>query len=346
MRYALVTLTKGGILQAKALKEKIDGVENNNKIDSYTLDKYSDNETLPIKGKLGDFVGTIFNVYDSIIFIMATGIVVRVISKYIVHKSIDPAILVMDENGKCIISLLSGHLGGANDIANFIAEITGAIPVITTASDVKGKIAVDTLAMKLNLEIEDFEKAKNITSLIVNDEIVNIVSDFKFNYDIPQNILLGNIDNTKGTIYITNKKDFPRVSPSVALIPKNIVIGIGCRKGVSKERIIEAIKKTMLKLNINKRSIKHLATIDIKSKEQGILEACNFFNVPLEIIEKEEIEKVEDKFNTSDFVKKSIGVGAVCEPCAYLSSNDGKFIMNKHKFNGITLAIWEENYEK
>lgn len=337
MKWGVITLTKGALGKAKEIKKHIKNV------DIYKLSKWNDEECKSINGKLEEFVGEIFSKYDVLLFIMASGIVVRVISKYIKDKTLDPAILVMDEKGKHVISLLSGHLGGANDAAIFVSKKIGAEPVITTASDVKESIAVDTLAMKLNLNIESLKDAKDITAMIVNDESVGVISDIKIDFELPNNITLIDKpnDNLNGLIYISNKNNNFKI-PYVHLIPKNIVIGIGCKKDMPRERIIESIKQTLSKLNINHKSLKMICTVDVKANEKGIIEASDFYNVPTKIVNRDEIKEVENMFDTSDFVKKSIGVGAVCEPCGYIGSNKGICLMKKTSFNGITLAVWEE----
>lgn len=337
MKWGVITLTKGALNKAKEIKKHI------NDIDIYTLPKWNDEECKSINKKLEEFVGEIFSKYDVLIFIMASGIVVRVIAKYIKDKTLDPAVLVIDEKGNHVISLLSGHLGGANDAAVFISEKIGAEPVITTASDVKESLAVDTIAMKLNLSIESLKKAKDITSMIVNDESVGIISDIKIDFKLPNNItLINKIDEkTRGLIYISNKiSDFN--IPYVHLIPKNIVIGIGCRKDIITERIIESINSALSKLNIHYKSLKMICTVDVKEKEKGIIETSEFFNVPIKIVNRDEIKEVENMFETSSFVKKSIGVGSVCEPCGYIGSNNGICLMKKTSFDGITLSVWEE----
>lgn len=349
MKRAVVTLTKEGLVKAKEIKSIY------NDMDVYVWHKWNDGSAHSIETKLSIFVDTIFHKYDIIIFIMSTGIVIRVIAKHLKHKAVDPAILVMDEKGKFVISLLSGHIGGANEETKKVAKILGAQAVITTASDVKNSIAVDTLAMKLGCEIGSFDDAKNITGLIVNDEKVGLITDVKIDVDLPHNIKLLNdkilnreslinkdYDGLKGLIYISNKKNITSNIPKVQLMPKNIIIGVGCKRDTESSRIIDAIKVSLDNLGLNEKSIKTISTVDIKKDEIGIIETSKYFDVNLEIIHRQEISEIENKFQSSDFVKKTIGVGSVCEPCGYISSNNGKCIMNKKTFNGITLSIWEE----
>ncbi|WIV11806.1 cobalt-precorrin 5A hydrolase [Proteiniborus sp. MB09-C3] len=336
MNWAVVTLTKGGTHQAKKVKRLL----NEMNLDIYTLEKWTDEETLTIDRKLDEFIGSIFYSYDIILFIMATGIVVRSIAKYIVNKTTDPGVLVMDERGQFVISLLSGHLGGANKAAELLADKIGGQPVITTASDVKGLIAVDTLAEKLDCQISSMTNAKNVTALIVNDEMVRIESDIDMGIELPDNIVTEG--EAKGRIYVTNRILNIDHIYEVQLIPKNIIIGIGCKSGISSEAIICAVTEALNSLNIDCRSIKHFATVDVKQKEAGIFEAAKHYETIVKIVQREEIKTVEHKFQCSEFVRKTIGVGAVCEPCAALTAKKGHFLMRKKSYSGITLSIWEE----
>ncbi|MBS4538575.1 cobalt-precorrin 5A hydrolase [Clostridium sp. D2Q-11] len=339
MKLAIITLTKGGIIQAKRIKSY------KNNADIYTLDKYCIEELYAIEGKLSEYMPVLFEKYDTLLFIMATGVVVRSISKHIKHKTLDPAILVMDEKGRFIISLLSGHIGGANEAAQSLANLIGAQPVITTASDVKGVIPIDMLAIRLKCYIDNMEDAKDITSLLVNEEPVGIETDISIDPEILKGFILKNqkeFNSIKGIVNITNKKEVKSSYKSVQLVPQNIVIGIGCRRGISRNKILEAINLSMNDLNLHIKSIKALATIDVKRDEIGILDAAKCLHIPLTIIDRDRIKRIESKFNSSDFVRKTIGVGSVCEPCGYIVSKKGKCLMRKKAYEGITISIWKE----
>ncbi|WP_129596163.1 cobalt-precorrin 5A hydrolase [Anaerophilus nitritogenes] len=338
---AIITLTKGGACLGYRLLKNMDNTV------LYVNSKFiiKEDNIYPIKEKFSDFVSKLFNQYECLIFIMATGIVVRTIAPNIKDKKADPAILVLDEKGKNVISLLSGHIGGANEYTKHIAIILGANPVITTASDVNDSIAIDTLSMMIGGEIENFSDATKITAHIVNGEKVGIDSDIPINIPLPENIVYikDHIKNCIGMIYITNKEKIkPIAIDQVIIRPKNIILGIGCRRRKSKEEILKAIDDCLEKLNISKKSIKHIATVDLKKDEKGLIEAAKELKIPLMIIAREEIKKVQDQFEGSEFVKKITGVGAVCEPVAYLSGKDGNFIQNKKKYDGITIAVFEE----
>lgn len=340
---AIITLTKGGMeLGLKLLNEYEDSVLYiNKKFDA------EGERVRKINNGIKELVSSLFEEYKCLVFIMATGIVVRSIAPYLESKAKDPAVIVMDEKGRNVISLLSGHLGGANEITLDIAEILKSNPVITTASDVNNTLAVDTLAMKLGCVIENLRDATRVTSHIVNGEKIGVVSKNNFNIKLPDNFTMlrsiEEIKGFKGIINITNERKIDKSKlDTVVLRPRNIIIGVGCRRNKAKEEIITAIMDSLDKTNKSHLSIKHIATIDAKRNEKGIIDAADYYGVPLIIVDSEKVKNVEKNFETSEFVRKSIGVGAVAEPVAILSSNRGSLIFKKTKYDGITIAIVEE----
>lgn len=327
MKLAVWTVTRGAGLNGVEIKNKIEG------IDVFTLSKFKIDNSIQMEN-FTEELNEAFNKYDGHIFIMATGIVIRKIASLIKSKDVDPAIVVIDEGMNFVISLLSGHLGGANDLTQNLHEIFGLVPIITTSSDVTGKIAVDTLSQKLKCNLKSLEAAKKVTSLIVDGKNVEL--------SLPKNICN---ENPEGVVVISNKENLEVVH----LYPENLVIGIGSRRGIEKEKVYEFLIETLEKHNLSLKSIKHFATVDLKADEKGIVETARELGKELKIVSREEILTVEDMFHGSEFVKKEIGVKAVSEPCAYLtSSKDGKFIEIKAKKDGMTISIYEERfiYEK
>ncbi len=344
MSKAIITLTRGGFDLGKRLQQMVEGstlyVNEKFDIEGARMQRIEKNFT--------DFVGDIFNQYECLIFIMAAGIVVRAIAPHIKDKKLDPAVLVLDEKGENVISLLSGHLGGANAYTLSIAALLGGNPVITTASDVNQSIAVDTLAMVLNCAIEDYKDATRITAHIVNGEWIGIQSDIPIDFPLPENIHVVDgkeLENEKykGLIYITERQVTKHSNHDhVVLRPKNIVLGMGCRKGKSEAEIMAAIHSTLKNLNIDPISIKHIATVDVKQNEPGLIGAAKALKVPLVIIGRESIVTVEKEFDRSEFVERTIGVGSVCEPVAMLSCKEGTWLQRKTVYDGITIAVMRE----
>jgi len=288
----------------------------------------------------------IFEHFDGIVFISSTGIAIRISAPFIKSKSDDPAIVVVDDLGRYSISLLSGHLGGANELAEHIAKYLKCQAIITTASDGRGIEAVDMFAKRNNLFIENLEDAKKITSMMIDGE------DIKLQYEIDDKlgcvytakknegkIGYSNIveENEAGAIFVTSKLCINYDKPSCILRAKNITVGLGCRRGKTKDEIISAIITVFSDNDLSINSIKQIATVDVKQDEIGIIEACKNLKCEMMIISREAIKVVQDKFNKSSFVEDTIGVSSVCEPCAYISG--GELIVRRTAINGITIAI-------
>jgi cobalt-precorrin 5A hydrolase len=340
MRLAIITLTKKAGEKGVEIKKLLTPTNRFKTIDVFTLSKYSDDKTIPMENGFKDTISKIFDSYDSLYFVMASGIVVRTIAPLLKSKDVDPAVITSDEDGRFIVSLVSGHLGGANELASLIAENIGGIPVISTASDVSGSIAVDTIAMKLKAHLRDLEGAKDVTALIVNGERVEL--------RLPKNMVVDSLNcektknikkDTAGIVVVSNRLDIEVTQ----IIPKNIILGIGCRRDTPAETILDGIKLSMKECNLHMDSIKHLATVDVKADEVGLLKVCDILDKKLIIIDREQIKPIQDNYEGSDFVEKTIGVRCVSAPAAYLSSDKGgKFIKEKKRYNGVTISIYEE----
>ena len=333
MKLAFWTVTKGAGNIAREYKEKLKEHLKDYEIDVFTLKKYDVENTIQIENFTSN-INEKFSQYDGHIFIMASGIVIRKIAGLIGTKDKDPAVLLIDEGKHFVISLLSGHLGGANELTHSLANILKLIPVITTSSDVTGKIAVDTISQKLNAELEDLKSAKDITSLIVNGQKVNIL--------LPKNVKVSDTNSADGFILVSNKKNIKYTR----IYPKNLILGIGCKKDTKAEDILSVIENCLDKNNLDIKSVKKIATVDVKENEQGLINAAKFLNLDLEIVSRDKIKKIQNQFEGSDFVEKTIEVRAVSEPVALLSSvGNGKFLVMKEKYNGITISIYEEEIE-
>ena len=295
-----------------------------------------------VEGGIKTFLNQSWNDYDGFIFISATGIAIRMINSYIESKTKDPAIVVVDDFGKFSISLLSGHLGGANKIAQWIGENIGAIPVITTASDSRGIDSIDMFAKENNYYMEDMNSITKITSMMVNEKRIGLYTEdgVAINYENIEIIQdLNNIDQTlDGAIIVSSKHDIGKIGvPYTVLRPRNINIGIGCKKGIDTEIIIDAIEAALIDKNLSIRSIKSMGTVEVKRFEVGIIKAAEYLKCPLKIFTLDEIRPLEDMFQKSQFVKDTIGVYSVSEPCAYLLGGD--LITRKSRYNGVTISI-------
>ncbi len=269
--------------------------------------------------------------YANILFIGACGIAVRAIAPFVVDKQIDPAVVVCDDRGKNVISLVAGHIGGANRLAKKIAEKTEGRAVITTATDVNEKFAVDTWAVENDLYITDIEMVKKISAALLNNETIGFYSKL---YETPE----GLFDNGKYGIYV-GYKDMRPFDHTLTLVPRCIVAGIGCKKGTDKDTIKAVLDKVLKENHINKNAIYKIASIDIKKDEKGLIDLAKEMNIDFDTYTAEDLNSLKGDFTQSAFVEETTGVDCVCErACA---ANFGKVIVKKYAENGVTVALGE-----
>ena len=323
MKTAVISVTKAGDAIADKLSAEME-------IDLYS--KYR-NKDFDIN-KASKYA---FENYRSIIYICSTGIAVRSLAPYLKGKAADPGVVVIDSSGRFSISLTGGHLGGANDLCLRVSEITGAEAVITTATDNLGITAPDVIAARNGLIVDDLKAAKNIAALMVQREKIAF-TDFKKEISKPDGYSK-NSEDAKGIVYVTDRarEEIPDDIKALKLVRRDIILGIGCRKSFSAEKMLDTVMCSLASNNIDKRAVKAVATIDIKSDEEAIIKLVQYFNAEFYTFSKEEIKKVQDKYDKSSFVDKVAGVSSVCEPCTELAG--GNIIKGKMKLDGMTLCI-------
>lgn len=279
---------------------------------------------------------------DSIIFVGSAGIAVRAIAPFVKCKKNDPAVICMDERGINIISLLSGHIGGANKLTLKVAEIVEGNPVITTATDINGKFAVDEWAHSRNLHIMSLKRAREITADILENKMIGFETSFKVNGSLPPEI---NLDEKQIGICVSLNSNNTPFKNTLNLIPKIISVGVGCRKGTDFTDIYNAIKEVLMKHNISHFAINSINSIDLKKDEEGIKKTARIFNVPFHTYSKDELSKIPGQFSDSDFVKKVAGVDTVCERAAIMGSKSKILIIKKTVVNSVTVAAAVDDYE-
>ena len=276
------------------------------------------------------------------IFIGATGIAIRSIAPYIRSKTRDPAVISIDEQGKFVIPLLSGHIGGANSLATGIAAFLGAVPVITTATDVNDLFAVDEWAARHKMSIFNMDAAKTFASYLVDCKKVGVKSEFPVKGTLPRGLVLAE-EGPVGMAISLRKTVQPFVE-TVVLRPRILHLGIGCRRGTSKDKIEEIVIQELARLKVTLSVVKGIASIDVKKDEQGLLTFADECALPIRFYSAEELNAVEGEFTPSDFVAKTVGVDNVCERAAVLDSNGGRLLLRKTGRNGVTLAVAVENF--
>lgn len=319
-------------------------------------------------GGLKKWCESVFFDSDALIFIGACGIAVRTIAPFLKSKTEDPAVVVSDEQGKNIISLLSGHLGGGNELTEYLAKELGANPVITTASDVNGRIAIDVWAKKNHLVITDLKMAKVIAAKIVAGEKVPFYCGGNICGQVPDELGLRLTDEAAEQCQASEadrleKMQEPAVAVSVHtgwgpnvlhLIPKTVAMGIGCKRGKSCGEIRAKAEEVLRKYRIAPESICKIASIDIKAKEPGLCAFAEELSVPFETFSAEELQEVSGEYEVSAFVKQITGVDNVCERAAMAVFSEeeqkkAKFICRKTAAGGVTIALvcreWGVSFE-
>jgi cobalt-precorrin 5A hydrolase len=291
-------------------------------------------------GSLGAWTEAHFALDDALIFVGSAGIAVRAIAPHVKSKITDPAVIVVDELGTYSISLLSGHLGGANELAVEIARFLGAIPVITTASDLNNVFAVDTWAKQQGLVIANPERIKWVSSRLLAGEIVKLKSRFPIEGKPPESVELTDGPSDILVTYRTRGK-----AEALRLVPPVVTLGIGCKKGMDVESIEIAFSMMLTKANCHIAAVKRVCSIDLKANETGILEFCRRHALPFCTFSASALADVPGKFSSSAFVKSATGVDNVCERSAVLGSGkNGRLLTKKDAEHGITMALAIEPY--
>lgn len=336
-RVLLITCSVRGYATMQKLAKKlgkISGAEIITKVKCEALPEVSMKET--VKACVDEY----FEQVDAIVFVTASGIAVRSVAEHLAHKSEDPAIVCMDECGKHVISLVSGHAGGANALTQMLADVMWATPVITTATDVEGQFSIDDYAREHNFVVTDWAKAKAISAEVLAagakpvwiEEPVVAQGEEKRACEIGSHQV------------IITPKDVPVDAQTLQLIPRCIVAGVGCKKGTPVDKIEHAVQEAFAKAGLRMEALCAVASINLKKEEAGLLEFCETRNVPFETYAAEELQAVPGSYSASEFVSGVTGVDNVCERSAvkYASEhgmNQGERLLRKQAYGGVTVAL-------
>jgi cobalt-precorrin 5A hydrolase len=272
--------------------------------------------------------------YDGFICIMATGIVVRSIAPLIADKKTDPCIIVCDQKGSFVISLLSGHLGGGNGLASKIAAITGGQAVITTASDTLGLVALDIWARDNNLTPPDRNELTQITTRLVNRKKLSVYCD-GLTSSLPNGLVSTSIPE-EADIIISNKS--AKNGQAVQFYPQNLVVGIGCNRGTPLSEFEDALAELFSDLQLSCKSIRNLASIDKKNDEVGLLEFAEKNKWSIDFFDNSTINS-QNNLEISFAALKAVGAIGVAEPAALLSAKSNLLISRKRKWKNVTMAV-------
>lgn len=333
MKLAIISVSDKGKKLALNLKDKLDSDSTIIKCDLYhkNVKKY-----FPI----------LFYEYDAIVAIMASGILIRSIAPLIESKVTDPAVLNIDDNGKFVISTLSGHLGGANDLTGKISKLIDATPVITTSTDVNKKLGIDVLARDLYLSIENTKEILYFNKGILEGREISLTVNPNKNFNYLFEYLSNNTLEINVSIYYSSKMNNDEILATLdehelILKEKRIVVGIGCRRGKPCEDIYEGFIKSLDDLNISSSRVNMLASAEIKKDEQGILKLSEKLDIPVEFVELDKLKLFESNdVAKSEFVYSKFGIYGVCEPSALIMAGfDSKLVYKKTSYGGVTISV-------
>ena len=290
---------------------------------------------------VAEWAAVSFKECDALIFIGAAGIAVRYIAPHIKDKSTDPAVIVIDELGKNIIPILSGHIGGANRLASEMAEKIGGNVIITTATDLNDVFAVDVFAAENDMHIENVSMVKQISSRLLEGRPVHLKSDLIIQGEPPKGITYA--DGGDAGIYISASASPGPFKDTLRLYPRMMTLGAGSHKDIDPDVFEARVLDVLRRNNISIYSIRAGGSIDLKRNEKGMIRFFEKYKIPITFFSKEELEKIEGKFTASDYVRSITGVENVCERSAAAASRGGKIIVRKDAGKGVTVAVAKDD---
>ena len=358
--YAIVAITKHGVEMARDLAQKFPGT------DLYYMSKFArgDEEARGIQlfsNSVRMLFPALWPVYKGLIVIISLGAVVRMIAPLLEDKKKDPGVVVVDDRGENVISVLSGHLGGANELAREVAAVMGARPIITTASDVQKTIPVDLFGRRFGWEWDSADKLTPVSASVVNEEHVAVVNESGerdwWMHDTPMppsikeyaSIAEAQAAKPDAALVVTHRLLAPEeqtiLDNGVLYRPKVIVLGMGCNRGTSAEEIEAVIRETLDELQFSLKSVKALATIELKKDEAGLLAVCEKYGWPFVWYSPQELNQVEIS-EPSETVFKFTGAYGVSEPAAKLYAGVDELVLTKKKSGNVTISVALMPYHK
>ena len=272
---------------------------------------------------------------DALVFVGAAGIAVRAVAPHVRDKFTDPAVVSVDEAGRFAVPLLSGHVGGANELALRVAELTGGQAAVSTATDVNGLFAVDVWAKGNGLVITDRALAKEVSAALLEGKAVGFASDC--GHPCPAGLTQGPAEIG---VWVTARTGAGPFSRTLRLAPKGLILGVGCRRGTERAAIEEAAAEALA--GYEPLAVAAVATIDLKKDEPGLLAFCAARGLPLLTFSAGELSAAAGDFTPSDFVKGVTGVDNVCERAA--AAAGGRIVVPKLAKNGVTASVAEKRH--
>ncbi len=339
MRAAVYSFSLRGAELSKKVGELLESLGYETRVEA--LPKYAEEAKLPaMVGNHYDVTEAAFKDCQAIIYVGSVGIAVRSIAPYLKSKLVDPAVISVDERGNFVIPLVSGHIGGANELARVLAVHIGGQACVTTATDVNGLFAIDEWAARNRMVICSLNAAKDFAGALVHNDNVGFYSDFPVAEPLPRQIeLTSEAGKYPVGMAVTLDKTAKPFATTVLLLPKIVHLGIGCRRNTPLEKIEALVFNELEHLKIDKRCVVSIASVDLKKDEPGLLAFGEKYKWRTNFYSADQLNNVEGDFTPSDFVASVVGVSNVCERSAVLASGGGKLLLHKTSLDGVTLAI-------
>jgi cobalt-precorrin 5A hydrolase len=349
MNLAIIAITRNGARLGARLKQSaVDA-------DLFVAEKFvaeAGATARPFAGELREVVRENWRQYQGFVFVMATGIVVRLIAPHLEAKDRDPAVVVVDEAGRFAISLLSGHLGGANELARDVAELLGGQAVITTATDVNELPSFDLLAKEEGWGIDDLGRVKSLNALLLAGEEIAVVDPSgrvaahfagRGRLSSHAHFAAALQSGAAGCVFVTNRQLPPQALAGNLLVlrPKNLVLGLGCNRGTTAGEISEVVAAQLKYLFLALGSVAAIGTAAAKRDEAGLLAFGEKHGIPLRFFTSEELNAVAVPSPPSGHALAAIGAHGVAEPAALLAAGSGRLLLKKVKSGNVTLAVAE-----
>lgn len=300
-------------------------------------------------------VGELFSGHEAILLVMAVGIATRLVAPHLRDKFVDPAVVVVDEGGCFAISLVGGHHRGANELAERVAGVLGAQPVVTTASEVLGRPAIDVFARRHRCHLVPRANLARVAGALVRGEPVAVLWD----RDLPRvasawppevKVLEWGPQEPwpkepcAALVVVTDRAVGPPPGPHLFLRPRRWVAGVGCRRGTPAGEILEALGESAAGCGLAPEAVGVLATVEGKRDEPGLLEAARLLGAEPRFYPARELaafsrELPPGSVAENAFVKRTVGVANVCELAAMLAAGTRELILPKKVYRGVTVAL-------
>jgi len=345
MRTAIVALTASGMEQARRLVESFSDAEL-----FAPAEQCRAGETA-FTAPLSEELPQLFSGSRALICVMASGIVVRLLAPHLKGKERDPAVVVVDEAGQFAISLLAGHLGGANALAREVAGILGGTPVITTATDVQGLPAWDEVARTSGLTVEPVVHIKQLNSALLKGERIALVDPMRRiaehyagidGVTVCGTFLEAEDPSFVARVVVTHRLLDELEEPVTLLLrPCDLVVGIGCNRGTPAEEIEQAVNEVLQNHRLSRSSVRGLASIEEKRDEAGLCEFALRWRLPIGYHTAEALNQIKVASPPSEHAQAAVGAQGVCEPAALLGASPGQLLVKKQKLGNVTVAVAE-----